>query len=403
MPRPDPTPRILQVDADAFYAQVARLLDPEGAGQAELLLVGGSPQGRGVVTSASYAARKYGARSGMAMATALRLCPGATVVGVPRRACSEKSRAIVSVLEQFTPVVEPASIDEMYLDLTGTEELYANEPLETTARRIRETVLDGTEITVSIGAGTTRLVAKLAAKRAKPHRTPRAEGVVVVPPGREAEFLATFDLADIPGVGPRFQDRLQVFGLVTVRDALKHDEAKLQDWLGERAGAWLYRRIRGIDPTPVEARERAKSISRDETFAKDLDDDRDLTRELLRLADKASSDLRKHGWATRTITVRIRDHDFRNRSKSLTLDEPVIADRVVAQVARALLKQLREKRRVPARLLGVALSKLKPADEVDQLSLFDEEGEETGRDRALSRAIDQVREKFGYGAVGRGL
>ncbi|UCF39850.1 MAG: DNA polymerase IV [Gemmatimonadota bacterium] len=336
------------------------------------------------------------------MATALRLCPGATVVGVPRRACSEKSRAIVSVLERFTPVVEPASIDEMYLDLTGTEELYRNESLEATARRIRQAVLDETEIAVSIGGGTTRLVAKLAAKRAKPHRSPAAEGVVVVPPGKEAEFLATFDLADIPGVGPRFQDRLRVYGLVTVRDALGHDEAALKNWLGERAAVWLYRRIRGIDPTPVEARERAKSISRDETFAKDLDDDRDLTRELLRLADRAASDLRKHGWAARTITVRIRDRDFRNRSKSLTLDDPVVADRVIAQVARALFAQLRERRRVPARLLGVALSNLKPADEVDQLSLFDEGGEETNRDRALSRAIDQVRERFGYGAVGRG-
>ncbi len=398
----DPSSRILQVDADAFYAQVARLLDPAGAGQAELLLVGGSPQGRGVVTSASYAARKYGVRSGMPMATAVRLCPGAKVVGVPRRACSEKSRAIVSVLERFTPVVEPASIDEMYLDLTGTEELYKNESLEATARRIRRAVLDETEIAVSIGGGTTRLVAKLAAKRAKPHRTPAAEGVVVVPPGKEAEFLARFDLADIPGVGPRFQDRLHVYGLVTVRDALQHDEAALQSWLGERAGAWLYRRIRGIDPTPVEARQRAKSISRDETFAKDLNDDRALTRELLRLADKATSDLRKHGWTARTVTVRIRDHDFRNRSKSLSLDEPVIADRIVAQVAKALLGQLRTKRRVPARLLGVSLSNLKPVDEVDQLSLFEEGGTESERDRALARAIDQVREKFGYGAVGRG-
>ncbi|MBE0594412.1 MAG: DNA polymerase IV, partial [Gemmatimonadales bacterium] len=117
-------PRILQVDADAFYVQVARLLDPDGAGRAEFLLVGGSPQGRGVVTSAAYRARKCGVRSGMPMAQALRLCPHATVVGVPRRECSERSRAIVRVLERFTPVVEPASIDEMYLDLSGTEALY---------------------------------------------------------------------------------------------------------------------------------------------------------------------------------------------------------------------------------------------------------------------------------------
>jgi DNA polymerase-4 len=135
MSRSESPSSILQVDADAFYVQVARLRDPEGAGKAELLLVGGSPQGRGVVTSASYQARAFGAGSGMPMAQALRLCPEATVVGVPRTECAERSRAIVRVLERFTPVVEPASIDEMYLDLTGTEGVYHHAPLESIARR----------------------------------------------------------------------------------------------------------------------------------------------------------------------------------------------------------------------------------------------------------------------------
>jgi DNA polymerase-4 len=399
----DHPPRILQVDADAFYVQVARLQDPEGAGGAELLLVGGSPQGRGVVTSASYGARKFGARSGMPMAQALRLCPDALVVRVPRRSCSERSRAIVKVLERFTPVVEPASIDEMYLDLTGTEGLYRGESLEETARRIRETVLAETRIAVSIGGGTTRLVAKLAAKRAKPHRTPEAQGVVVVPPGAEAAFVEGFDLAELPGVGPRFQERLHALGLVSVPDALRHDLATLQRWLGERAGRWLHRRIRGIDTTPVGRRARAKSISRDETFPRDLQRDEELVRELLRLADRAAADLRRHGWAARTVAVRIRDHDFTTRQKSLTLKQPVISDRVVASVAKVLLERLRTARRVPARLLSVSLAGLCLQDEVDQLSLFEEvEGPETVRDRALARAIDQVRAKFGDDAVGRG-
>jgi hypothetical protein len=189
MPSKQSSPRILQVDADAFYVQVARLSDPDGAGKTELLLVGGSAEGRGVVTSAAYACRAFGVRSGMPTAQALKLCPDAVVVGVPGGACSEKSRLIVRVLQDFTPVVEPASIDEMYLDLTGTEELYKGETLEATARRIRQTVLNETEIAVSIGGGTTRLVAKLAANRAKPHRTPEANGVLIVPPGTEAEFL----------------------------------------------------------------------------------------------------------------------------------------------------------------------------------------------------------------------
>jgi DNA polymerase-4 len=398
-------PRILQVDADAFYVQVARLLDPDGAGRAEFLLVGGSPQGRGVVTSAAYQARKCGVRSGMPMAQALRLCPHATVVGVPRRECSERSRAIVRVLERFTPVVEPASIDEMYLDLSGTEALYRDESLEQTARRIRQTVLDEVTITVSIGGGTNRLVAKLAAGRAKPHRTAEARGVVMVPPGGEAEFLATFDLGDIPGVGPRFVERLARYRLVTVRDALARDRKTLEEWFGHRAGAWLYDRIRGIDVTPIVARAAAKSISRDETFATDLDDDDALRRELLRLSDRAAGDLRRHGYTARTVSVRIRDKDFRDRRASRTLPAPVTTERVIFEVACDLFAKLRAARPVPARLLSVALSQIGAAETDDQLGLFDGADVprlESERDLRLARAIDAARGKYGPDAVHRG-
>jgi DNA polymerase-4 len=399
MPSPTPSPpRILQVDADAFYVQVARLADPEGAGREELLLVGGSPEGRGVVTSASYAVRRFGVHSGMPMAQAIRLCPDAVVVGVPRRACSERSRAIVRVLERFTPAVEPASIDEMYLDLSGTERLYGGEALEATARRIREAVRQETEIVVSIGGGTNRLIAKLAAGRAKPHRTPAVDGVIIVPPGGEADFLATFDLADIPGVGPRFQETLLRLGLKTVRDALRHDRATLERWLGARAGAWLYDRMRGTASATVERR-----LTRDETFATDLADDDDLRRELLRLSDRAAADLRSQGYRARTVTVRIRDRDFRDRRAGRTLPRPVSADRAVATVALELLSKLRKARRIPARLLSVSLSHLARADEPDQGGLFPDDADvpETERDRRLSRALDQLRERFGRDSVGR--
>lgn len=402
---PDAPPRILQVDADAFFVQVARLVDPDGAGRAELLLVGGSPTGRGVVTSASYAARTFGARSGMPMARALRLCPDAMVVGVPRRECSARSKAIVRALERYTPAVEPASIDEMYLDLSGTEGLYRGEMLADTAHRIRDTVLRETAITVSIGGGTNRLVAKLAAGMAKPHRTPEAQGVLIVPPGEEAAFLERFDLADIPGVGPRFQERLRQFGLVTVRDARRHDEPALVRWLGERPGRWLWRRIHGEDATPVEHRLQAKSVNRDETFPVDLSDDADLRRELLRLADRATADLRRHGWAARTVSVKIRDHDFTTRQKSRTLPEPVISERVIGGVAKELLDALRTARRVPARLLSISLSSLVHEGVADQLSLFGTTDAplESARDRQLARAVDAVREKYGPDAVGRGV
>ena len=399
-----PPPRILQVDADAFYVQVARLVDPNGAGRADLLLVGGTPQGRGVVTSASYGARRFGVTSGMSMAQAIRLCPDAVVVGVPRRACSARSRAIVAVLDRFTPVVEPASIDEMYLDLSGTERLFGGEPLAATAHRIREAVRRETEITVSIGGGTNRLVAKLAAGRAKPHRTPDANGVIVVPPGHEAAFLATFALADIPGVGPRFDERLAALGLRTVPDALRHDRATLRRWLGPRAGDWLHDRIRGLASAAIERHAAAKSLSRDETFAEDLDDPADLRRELLRLSDRAAADLRAQGYRARTISVRIRDRDFKDRRASRTLPLAVSTDGAVAQIALALLARLRAARRIPARLLSVSLSQLVRADEPDQAGLFADEADvpETERDRRLARALDQVHERFGRRSLERG-
>ena len=235
-----PQRRILLVDCDAFFVQVARLADPEGAGRAELLLVGGSSTGRGVVTSASYGARKFGVHSAMPTAQALRLCPGAMVVPVPRNLCSEKSREIRRVLEDLAPVVQAASIDEFYLDLSGTERLF-HESMEESAWRIRAVVLEQTEISVSIGGGSRKMIAKLASSHAKP------AGVHIVPDGKEIEFMRRLELADIPGVGPALLRALTDRGLVTIDDALQVQEEWFQRWFGDQRGAWLYQRIRGID------------------------------------------------------------------------------------------------------------------------------------------------------------
>lgn len=388
--------RILLADADAFFVAVARLVDPDGAGKEPLLIVGGTRESRGVVCSASYEARKYGVRSAMPIARALRLCPRAMCVPVPRRACGEKSRAIRAVLDRFAPIVEGASIDEWYLDLGGTEELY-REPLATTAARIRERVIAETGLSVSIGGGASKLVAKLAVERAKPKPGSGATGVHIVEPGREAEFLTTFQLADIPLVGPRFQERLAALGMRTVPDVLQYDLPTLTRWLGEREAAWLYDRVRGIDHSEVETGGEAKSISRDETFPADINNDDELARELLALVTRAAADLRGDGLTARTITVRIRDHDFRTRQAGRTLDAPVISDRIILEVAHALLARLREARRVPARLLGVGLSSLTVDATADQLALFERRDKlvESDRDRTLARTVDQVRAKFG--------
>lgn len=390
--------RILLADADAFFVAVARQADPEGAGKARLLIVGGSAERRGVVTSASYEARQHGVRSAMPMARALRLCPDATVVPVPMGLCRARSREIRQVLEGMAPVVSAASVDEWYMDLDGTEALYDHESLRQTAHRIRSAVAAATGLTVSMGGGTNRLVAKLAVERAKPKPATGADGVYIVPPGGEAGFLAGHRLRDIPGVGPRLHERLERAGLVTVAEAVERDLAALTRITGsERTARWLYDRARGVDGTPVTPREAARSISRDETFAHDLNGEEELERELWRLVVRASSDLRAAGLRARTVTVRLRDSDFTNRQASRTLAEGVETERAIGPVALELLDRLRRTRRVPARLLGVALSGFGTGEEA-QLGLFSDgpaAALETARDRALTRAVDAVHARFG--------
>jgi len=395
--------RLLLLDCDQFFVQCARLADPEGAGKARLLLVGGTPEGRGVVTSASYEARGYGCRSAMPTAQALRLCPEALVVPVPRETCLRKSREVRAVLERFTPLVEAASIDEAFLDLTGTERLYGGEDPGETARRIQVAVVEETRIIVSIGGGSSRIVAKLAAERAKPG------GVFVVPPGAEETFMAEHELGQIPGVGPVLRERLRGMGLTSVRDALALDLPTLQAMLGEGRGSWLHHRIRGRGPDRVDPRSGAKSISREETFPTDLHRDGELEDELVRLGAEATAELRRSGLTARTVTVKVRDGDFRTRSASRTLAEPVESERAIVTVAVELLERLRARRRVGVRLLGVGLSGLSGEGGEGQLGLFEDgAGEEsqgpleTERDRAVSRLSDELRERFGPTALRSG-
>ncbi|MBY0491282.1 MAG: DNA polymerase IV [Gemmatimonadaceae bacterium] len=418
---PSPTPRrILLVDADAFFVAVARQVDPEGAGKATLLIVGGRPGSRGVVCSASYECRAYGVRSAMSIQRALKLCPEAMCVPVPRQACSSRSKAIAAVLARFAPVVQASSIDEWYCDLAGTEALYGHEPLEATAQRIREAVREATGLSVSIGGGTSRLVAKMAVELAKPKPGTGATGVYCVAPGQEAAFLAPLKLADLPMVGPRFAQRLERMGLERIADAQGWTEAALVSRLGDRAGAWLYRRIRGLDDSIVSPRDRQKQVSREETFARDLDDDDVIERELLRLAVRVSTDLRRQALRARTVTVKLRDRDFTTRTAQRTLGSFIESERSVAKAARQLLRQLRGKRRIGVRLLGIALSHFddEPAAHRNlvgtQLGLFaapptpasapptaaaEADPTEGARDRALTRALDRIRDRYGSGAI----
>ncbi|MGE0439484.1 MAG: hypothetical protein AB7L66_09205 [Gemmatimonadales bacterium] len=397
-------PRILLADCDQMFVAVARLVDPEGAGKAPLLVVGGSAASRGVVCSASYEARTFGVRSGMPIARAARLCPGATFVPVPRHECGRKSREVARVLDQWSPTVEAASIDEFYLDLSGTEALYHHEPLETTAARIRAAALETTGLSISFGGGTNRLVAKLAAERAKPKPGTGGTGVHIVPPGQEAAFLATHDLADIPGVGPKLQARLATYGLTTVQQALAVERRSFEDWLGPRSGGWLFERIRGRGSSRLAPREPAKSMSREETFAADISDDGTLDRELVALVNRLTAQVRAEGLRARHVGVKLRDFDFKTRQASRTLERPVETNRAVLAVARELLAGLRRRRRVSARLLGVALSRFEEEATVAQLDLLVEKPvaaprAEGRRDRVVAGVMDRINEKFGRNTV----
>ncbi|NNF37675.1 MAG: DNA polymerase IV [Gemmatimonadetes bacterium] len=390
--------KILLVDCDAFYVQVARLEDPEGAGRAEYLIVGGSSSGRGVVTSASYSCREFGVHSAMPTGRALRLCPQAMVAPVSRSACSERSRRVRDALRTLAPLVQAASIDEFYLDLTGMDRMLAGESLVESGRRIQAAVLAASEIRVSIGGGTNRLVAKLAAGRAKPN------GVFVVPPGGEADFIAELALADLPGVGPKLVAALSERGLRGVADVRRVERDWLERWLGDSRAEWLLRRVWGRDDSPVVHGERRKSVSSERTFSRDLDATEELERELLRLSVSVTASLRKEGLRARTLSVKVRTSDFTTRQRAHTFGDPVESDTVVFPVARRLLAELRARRRGRVRLLGVGLSNLVAHDVPAQLALFTEGvhapgDSETERDRALARTVDVLRTRFGKDAV----
>lgn len=407
--------RILLIDADAFFVAVARAVDPAGAGAASLLIVGGRPGSRGVVCSASYETRAFGVRSGMPISQALRLCPAATCVPVPRTACADTSRAIRRVLDNFTPLVEAASIDEWYLDLSGTEALYHHEPIGETARRIRDEVFAQTGMRVSIGVGPNKLVAKLAAERAKPKPGTGATGVHVVDEAGVLDFMRTLELGDIPGIGPKLQEKLASVGLVAVRDVLEADPAGLARWLGGETAYRVLRKARGESDSTVEPRAPAKQVSREETFDRDIADAGTLRRELQQLAHRVATDLRGDHLEARTITVKVRDQRFTTRTMSRTFDAPISSDAAIAAAADDLLRALRKDWSAPVRLAGVALSNFTPARDAEQLGIFDGgragdarsagsagDNGESLRDRELSRAVDRVREKFGDAAIRAG-
>jgi len=374
---------ILHVDMDAFFVSVELLERPELRGKA--VVVGGRPDQRGVVSAASYEARKYGIHSAMPLRTAGRLCPHAVFLDGHHEKYGEWSDRVAAILAKFSPVVEMVSIDEAYLDLSGTERLHG--PPLAAADKLLRTITQTTALPCSAGLATTRLVAKVASEQAKPR------GLIWVAPGREERFLAPLPVRKIPGIGEVTERALRALGIETVEQIAAVPHEKLEKIFGQW-GTALYRKARGGDSYEFVIDAEPKSISHNHTFGEDTEDSNTLDAMLSHLSQKACKRLREAGLATRTLTLTIRYAGFETHTRSKTLGESTRLDADIFAVFQELFRVHRDPRR-KIRLLGVSLSGLTHGNE--QLDLLD--AERRARLEKLTSAADRLRDRFGFGKV----
>jgi DNA polymerase IV len=384
-----PAKTIFHVDMDAFFVSVEELFDSSLKGKP--VVVGGQRDERGVVTAASYEARKFGVHSAMPLRTAAKLCPLAVFVnGHPER-YRQYSVKVHEVLGHFSPLVEMASVDEAYLDMTGTERLHG--PPLRSADRLHQAMKSATELNCSIGIGASRLIAKVSSAKAKPN------GVFWVLPGQEAKFLAPLDVGDIPGVGKVMEQKLHDMGIQRVGDLARLEDGDLErrfgKWglalagksRGEDAGGWFDSEVgENVEP---------KSISHEHTFNEDTADAERLQSTLMRLAEMVARRLREGGYHARTIQLKLRYKDFTTIMRARSLEQPTqIDNEIFQQIWRLFLDNW--KPGAPVRLLGVQASNFEPGPA--QMDLLD-----SGRQQRLKKAIeaaDHLRDKFGEAAIG---
>jgi DNA polymerase-4 len=377
---------ILHVDMDAFFASVEQHDRPELAG---LPLVVGHAGARGVVAAASYEVRRFGVRSAMPMSTALRLCP--TAVCVPPRIARyrEVSGQVFAVFREITPLVQGLSLDEAFLDVTASTRLLGEPPA--IARRIKEQIRARTGLTASVGVATNKLIAKIASDLDKP------DGLTVVAPERVRAVLDPLSVRRLPGLGRKLGEKVQAAGVRTLGDLRTAPDAVLWPLFG-RDTPRMRERAAGIDERPVLTDLEEKSLSAEDTFARDLSDPRELDTHLCRLAAKAGERLRRKGLMAGRIGVKIRCHDFATFTRQRSIAPPAQEERAIREVARDLLRRwLTEHRGAKLRLLGIVLTELAPAA---QIGLF--ESAPDGASERLDVALDQVRERFGSRALRRG-
>jgi len=376
---------IIHLDLDAFYASVEQLDFPELAGRP--VIVGGSFE-RGVVCACSYEARAFGVRSAMAMAKAARLCPAAEVRPVRMARYKELSERVFAVFRRFTDRVEPLSIDEAFLDVTGCERLYGS-PLEI-ARNIILEVNQSCGLIVSAGVAPNKFLAKLASSRSKP------AGLLEIKPEQVDAFLLPLPVESIWGVGPKTAESLHRLGIRTVAQLRRLDRSALEGQFGQ-AGGLLFELSRGIDDRKVLRDMEIQSMGAEETFAADLTSEHELNREMLRLAVKVSGRVRRAGLRGRKLSLKIKYADFSQVSRSTTVSNGVDTTELVYRLAKKLLREHRRSGR-SIRLLGIYLSDWVPPTGGQQ-GLF---GDEQSRERSLDAAIDQVQTRFGATGVVRG-
>ena len=381
---------ILHLDLDAFYCAVEENQNPELRGKP--FAVGGKPDERGVVSSCSYAARKFGVRSAMPMSRALRLCPGLIIVPGRHRLYSEASEQVMERLKELTPVIEQISIDEAFLDISDLDG-----PPERIAHGLQAGIRDELHLPSSIGIAPNKLVAKIATevgkKAAKGDKPPF--GLTIVPSGKEAEFLSSLPAEMLWGIGPKTAARLSELGIHTIGDIARWPEADLIRLFGEN-GRDMAKHAKGQDDRPVVTEREIKSISQEITFSRDVRDDKSLEKTLVDLSAEVGRRLRRNELAGTTVKLKIRWPDFTTLTRQVTLPSTTNQDNEIAETALGLLRKIRKPGQA-VRLIGVGVSGL--GMPMRQLELW-ETGSE--KERKLQATLDELREKYGDNAIKRG-
>jgi DNA polymerase-4 len=371
---------------DAFYASVEERDRPELAGKP--LIVGGTPEGRGVVAAANYVVRQFGVHSAMPTATALRLCPDAIVLPPRLDHYAQVSAKIREVFERFTPLVEPLSLDEAFLDVTGSESLFGSavEMAHTIKREIRQEL----RLVASVGVAPNKFLAKIASDLDKP------DGLVVVDPDRVQEFLDPLNVARIWGVGRVTGETFSRLGVQTIADLRQLPIETLRQHFGS-SGEHFWNLARGIDDRPVVPDREAKSISHETTFVQDISDREVLRSWLLELTEQVGYRLRRHGLRGKVVQIKVRFSDFQTITRSKTLPEPTNSTQALWETAAELLSTRLSERHLPVRLLGMGVSGFDHS-QFTQRSLFDDGQQE----KQLDAVGDVIKNRFGEGALRRG-